>query len=354
MTRATSVSVVEVSGSWQTMGNSLGRECAGVAESMVREAKIDFARQGISWDKAIGNSKPYLPYARRYDQTYVDFIKGYGRGSGLSPESLFTLICRGERNLCTDIAANGEATQDGSVLSAHTEDWLPTDQKHVVLVRGQAGRGPAFLAMTLAGLELVTGLNSAGLSFSGNSLYQNDMRVGVPKMFIARKLLAARKMADAIAAATPSNRASSYNNNICHSSGRICCVEGSATDYARLYPKKGYIVHTNHYLSPKMRRFEVRPPGTPVVEGSTSRSRYTRAQALVRKNLGRITVKTMVDILSDHENFPGSICCHEDPRFPRYERDKTLYAVVSDLTRLDMHACLGNPCEGRWRTYSLC
>jgi len=323
---------------------------------MVKDAKSHADRLGISWDVAVARAQDYLPYAQEYDPEYLDFMRGYAKGSGIPFEELFTLICRGERGLCTDVSVNSDATSDGSVLSAHTEDWKKLDQEHVVLVNGKPKDGPSFLVATLAGLEFDTGLNSAGISLSGNSLHPNDTRIGVPKMFVARKILASRRIGDAIRAAAPPARASSYNNNICHSSGEIYCVEGSATDFCLLYPSDGYLVHTNHHLSSKMAKFEALfsgPAGNSLEHGSDSVVRYNRAETLVRRKLGELTVETLISILSDHVNYPDSICCHEDVRAPAHERYKTIFAVVSDLTNLEMHACLGNPCEGNWKTYRL-
>jgi len=323
---------------------------------MVNDAKSGMGRKGISWDQAIATANEYLPYAEEYDGIYLDFMRGFSKSAGVPFQDLFTLICRGERGLCTDIAVNGEATPDGSVYSAHTEDWSSEDQKHVVLVHGKPDKGPSFLVMTLAGLELVTGLNSAGISFSGNSLYQNDQRSGVPKMFVSRRILASERIGDAITAAAPPNRASSYNNNICHSSGEMYCIEGSATDFSLLHPNDGYLVHTNHYLDSRMSKFEnlfSGPTGKHLGRGADSVVRYHRALNLIRKNLGNVTVEMLKGILSDHCNSPDSICGHEDSSKPQHERGKTIYAVVSDLTRLEMHVCLGSPCEGAWKKYSI-
>lgn len=356
MSKAARIPFVHVTGSQQSMGRSIGRTCARTAASFLKSTKSDCRQRGLVWDAAIGTARDYLPYAQEYDPKYLDFMKGYAKGSGIPFEELFTLLCQGERGLCTDVSVNAEASADGSIYSAHTEDWRPVDEEHVVLLHGEPDEGPSFLVVTLAGLELITGLNSAGISFSANSLYQNDMRLGVPKMFVSRRILAARRIGDAISAVIPAERASSYNNNICHSSGEMYSVEGSATDYALLYPSNGYLVHTNHYLAPRMSRYEALfsgPTGTSLERGTSSIVRFNRADALVRRSLGRITAETLSSILSDHVNFPDSICGHEDPGLPQLERSKTNYAVISDLTSLEMRVCLGNPCVGKWERFGL-
>lgn len=344
-----------VSGSNRGMGRSLGREFSRTAISYLNSVKSDSERKGVPWRSAMARAQEFLPYAQEHDPDYIEFIAGFSSSSGISFEDLFALICLGEKGMCTDICVNADATADGSVLSAHTEDWRPIDERHAVLVRGEPSKGPSFLVVTLAGLELVTGINSSGVSFTGNSLYQNDMRVGIPRMFAARKLLDARRIGDAISAAAPEHRASSYNTNLCHPSGEMYSVEASATDMSLRYPSGGYLVHTNHYLTPRMMRFEALFSGTTgnsLEHGASSLVRYHRADRLVRKNLGRITKGTLVSILGDHVNFPDSICAHENPASPEDERGKTIYAVIYDLTKQEMNLCLGNPCEGNWKAYS--
>ncbi len=175
-------------------------------------------------------------------------------------------------------------------------------------------------------------------------------------MFVARMIPASRSIGDAVNAATPPDRASSHNNSICHSSCEMYCVEGSATEFSLLHPTNGYLVRTNHYLDQRMRQHETLfsgPTGSSLEVGSGSTVRYHRALTLTRRQLGETTVETLTDILSGHVNRPSSICNHEDSRFPIHESYKTTYAVVSDLTRLEMHTCLGNPCAGRWGTHRL-
>ncbi len=337
------------------MGFRLGNECADLARSMVRDAKQRMSRKGIAWDKAIAIAKDYLPYTEAFDSVYIEFLNNYAKAARVPFDEIFALICQGEKNLCTDIMVGPSATTNGSTIAAHTEDWMVEDQKHVVLVEAKPKIGPSFVVVTLAGFELVTGLNSAGLSFSGNSLYQKDERLGVPKMAVARRLLASRTIGEALSAAAPPDRASSYNNNICHSSGEFFCVEGSATDLSLLYPQHGYLVHTNHYVDPGMRKFEdlfSGPAGNSLASGSSSIIRYNRAKSLIRRRIGNLTTEAMIEILSDHVNRPHSICAHPDPKSPPHDRDKTIYAVVSDLTEIEMQVCLGNPCEGPWNTYA--
>lgn len=356
MTKGKHFKIVEAAGTSFDMGATLGRACSSVAKAMLREADDRFKARHITWASAVKNAKMHLPYAEEYDPSYIDFLKGYAKGSGIKFDDLFVLLCQEERGLCTDIGLTGDVTKDGSVLAAHTEDWLEIDQKNIVVAKLRPKGEPSSIIFTLGGVELVSGMNSAGICYSGNSLDMNDVRYGVPKMFVARKLSAARTIGEALAASTPPHRASSYNNNLRHSSGEMYSVEGSATDFAVIYPHDGYLVHTNHYLHPKMERYEAAfsdRAGTTLKFAPSSIVRYHRALRLVKRNLGKLDMDTLTSIMCDHVNHPASICRHpmksENPR----ERTKTIFSVFYDLTRLRVRASFGNPCEGRFEEFSL-
>jgi len=357
MSQKSGFRVVETSGSHHDMGFKLGECCKDLAESMMEDMRIRVKAAGLTLDRAVSNARKHLPFAEEFDPEYVEWVRGYAEGSGFKFEDLFLYFCQESAgSLCTDIAVNNEVTSDGSVLSAHTEDWYPIDEKHVVLVRGKPKGEPAFLAMTLGGLQIDCGLNSAGISVTQNSLVQSDVRIGVPKEFVARKILASKIIGDAIRAAIPEKRGSSYNNNLCDSSGEIYSLEGSATDFCALYAHEGYLVHTNHYLSQRMAKYEAafqkaneKSPGA----GADSIIRYNRALKLLKKELGKVTVDSLAKIFSDHVNHPNSICRHINESDPPLERYKTIFSIIIDVTNLKASICHGNPCVGEYKEYKL-
>jgi len=51
-------------------------------------------------------------------------------------------------------------------------------------------------------------------------------------------------------------------------------------------------------------------------------------------------------------NYPESICNHETPGDP-LDRQKTITALIMDLTQRQMHICWGNPCSSTYCTYQL-
>lgn len=354
--RTKSIRTVEVSGSFSRMGVSVGRQCKDIAASLLKESRSRFRSRGFDWLAAVDAASAHKSFMSDYDPDFFEYMVGYARGSGQRFEDVMVLFCEGEKGLCTDIAVNGLATADGGVYALHNEDWRPVDERHTVLLRAHPKGAPAILAVTLGGFEFDSGINSSGLGFSFNSLEQNDMRVGVPKTFMGMRIAKSRTIGEGIAAATVEDRASSYNVNLSHSSGEMYCVEGSATDYALLYPHDGFLVHTNHYLDSRMTRYEalMGPEGNiSLSEAGSTLPRFHRALRLVRGKLGDISPDDLFDIARDHVNRPGSICRHLDRGKKPDDQWKTIYSSVADLSKRRLHVCQGSPCDGRFVEHRL-
>ena len=65
------------------------------------------------------------------------------------------------------------------------------------------------------------------------------------------------------------------------------------------------------------------------------------------------TLKTLQAIQRDHINYPASICNHPTEEDRLLDREKTIAAIVIDLTSLAMHVAWGNPCQNTYQTYYL-
>jgi isopenicillin-N N-acyltransferase-like protein len=340
------------------MGHKLGTTYEDLERDRLQLLKKSSRVKKIGWQKAIATSKKYEKFAEEYDPEFMEFVRGYSEGSGVDVHEVFSHFCVHEKGFCTDVMVNGKVTKDRSVISAHTEDWTPASERHMVVVRFKPKKGPEVLATTLGGLEVTCGMNSHGLSVTANSLYPNDERIGIPKIFLTWKILMCNNIADALAVALPPKRASSYNQNLCHRSGEMFGAEGSATDFFPLYSPNGYLVHTNHYIAPSMLKYETlfdddSGKSKSPVHGISSLMRYHRALNLITSQLGNVTIDSLKQILEDHVGYPNSVCRHPDTRLPEDDRSKTTYGLIMDVTHLKMHVCPGNPCDRNWHELSI-
>ncbi len=352
------VPLIRVSGSHREMGRQIG-------EAMRQQVKhsIENARQLLSdaypqleltWPGATIQARKYLPFVQERYPQYVDEMQGIAEGSNVSFEDVVVLnameaVTTDALHLtrCTSMAVNEERTADGHVLAAHNEDWIPEDEDDVYVVHASPNDEPPFLAMSYGGLLPNIGFNVYGIAQLIDSVYPNDSRIGIPRIVVGRAVLAAKTPAGAIRRAIVPHRAAGYNHVLVHESGEIYSVEVSARRFDILYAEDGYMVHTNHYQTAKMKEVEAEPE-----ELISSRVRYLRALRLLRQSEIH-TIKTLQAIQKDHVNFSNSICNHAvDVRQP-LDREKTINAMVFDLTAREMHIVWGNPCQNSYHTYHL-
>ena len=344
---------VSASGSHHQIGLSIGKQCRDLAQRMEKRFRSTVASTpGLTVQKALAHARKSLPLTREYFPEYVEELEGYAEGAGIPWDVVYFTLHEipmfGAGKGCTDIAVNAEWTKDDCVFAAHSDDVSPYLAQHLAISRIKPNDEPGFVALCYGGIQPTSGMNAAGISLTGNALVHNDDRMGIPKEVAVRNVLRQSNIYDALVASMPPKRGNSYNNIVCDSNGEIYSVEGSATAFDAVYASEGWLVHTNHYLSPRMWGFE-----RDLHTRWSSIIRYNRATKLFKKELGKVEVSTFRRILSDHVGYPQSICRHADPALPEEEQTQTIFSEVFDLTNKVAWILQGNPCKGEYRKYEL-
>lgn len=349
---------VRVKGTHREIGRQIGeatreqvRHSIVSARDLIKET---YTTLELNWDGALIQARKYLPYAQERYPQYVDEMTGIAEGAGVSYEDLAVLnalegVTMDALHLtkCTSMAVNEDRTADGHVLVAHNEDWLPNDEQDVFVVHVTPEHEPPFLAMSYGGLIPNVGFNAYGIAQCCDTVYPSDSRIGIPRLFVSRAVLAARTLDDAISSTLVPHRAAGYNHLLAHEAGELYSVEVSARRFGILYGDEGYLVHTNHYLDPKMQAIEKEPD-----ELIVTRLRYFRASRLLKQDPAH-TIKSLQAIQRDHFNFPYSICNHSIDAIDPMDKEKTINALIIDLTSRAMHIAWGNPCQNQYHTYYL-
>lgn len=353
-----SVPFIKVKGSHREIGRQIGEACSRQIQHCVEnahamiEATYDYI--GLDWHGATIQSRKYIPFAQERYPQYVDEMMGMAEGAGISFEDMSVLVSMEavtsdalHLGKCTSMAVNSDRTADGHVLLAHNEDWTPEEEQDVFVVHAEPTNEPPFLAMTYGGYPAAVGINAHGIAQGCDSVYPNDTRIGVPRLIVARGVLAAKSPADSISRALIPQRAAGYNHFLVHESGEIYSVEASARRFALLYGEEGWLAHTNYYVDPRMSAIEDEPD-----ELVAKRIRYYRAVRLLAET-PQHTIKSLQAIQRDHINFPHAICNHDENVEHPADREKTICSLVIDLTARAMHIAWGNPCENSYHTYYL-
>jgi isopenicillin-N N-acyltransferase like protein len=350
--------LIKVSGSHREIGRQIGEACTPQVQRSVETARSLIAQSyetlELTWEGAQIQARKYIPFVQERYPQYVEELNGIAEGANVSMDDLITLnamegVTMDALHLtkCTSMAVNDQRTADGHVLVAHNEDWLPEDEEDVYLIHATPDDEPAFLAMTYGGILPNVGFNSAGLAQCCDTVYPTDSRIGIPRIFVSRAVLGANTIGEAISRTVVPHRAAGYNHLLAHESGELYNVEVSARRFAIQYGHDGYIAHTNIYLDPNLQTIEYEPD-----ELINTRVRYYRALRLLRRE-DQHTVKTLEAIQRDHLNFPNSICDHLEDDLVPLDRQKTINALVMDLTTKAMHFVWGNPCCNNYNIFYL-
>jgi isopenicillin-N N-acyltransferase like protein len=355
---ATPPPLVEVSGTHREMGRQIGEACRPQVQHSIENARklIDesYDQLELTWAGAQIQARKYLPFAEEQYLQYVNEMRGIAEGANVAFDDVVALnvmeaVTTDALHLtrCTSLAVNDERTADGHILLAHNEDWVPEDEDDVYVVSARPDEEPPFLAMTYGGLLPNVGFNAYGIAQLIDSVYPTDSRIGIPRLVVSRAVLGSRRISGAIARTLIPHRAAGYNHLLVHESGELYSIEVSARRFEILYGEEGYMVHTNHYLASHMKELENEPE-----ELISSRVRYFRALRLIRQSQTH-SIKSLQAIQKDHVNMPNSICNHAVDWIDPLDREKTINAMVIDLTAREMHIAWGNPCQNNYHTYHL-
>jgi isopenicillin-N N-acyltransferase-like protein len=340
------------------MGQQIGEACRSKVWHSIESAKklveATFEQLQLTWDGAINQARKYFPFAQERYPQYVDELAGLAEGANVEFDDLAVVngleaVTMDALHLtrCTSMAVNEEHTENGHVLVAHNEDWMPEDEADIFILHARPEDEPPFLAMTYGGLLPNIGLNALGIAQCCDSVYPNDSRVGIPRVVVSRAVLAARTLDQAIRSTLVPLRAAGYNHLIAHESGEIYNIEVSARHFSVIYAESGYSVHTNHYLDEKMHAIEAEPE-----QMISTRIRYNRASRMLRQK-GMHSVASLQSIQQDHTNYPESICNHSIHVLNPLDREKTICSLVMDLNERQMTIGLGNPCQSDYYTFQL-
>jgi isopenicillin-N N-acyltransferase-like protein len=350
--------LVRVSGTHREMGRQIGEACRKQVQHGVENGRTlvadAYQQLELTWDGAQIQARKYIPFAQERYPQYVEEMIGIAEGANVPFEDVAVINAMEAVTMdalhltrCTSIAVNDDRTADGHVLMAHNEDWVPEDEDDVFIIHATPKNEPPFLAMTYGGLLPNIGFNAYGIAQLCDSVYPNDSRIGTPRVVVSRAVLASQTPDEAIRHMLSAQRAAGYNHMLVHESGELYSVEVSARKFAVLYGEDGYIIHTNNYLAPVMQQVEREPEDL-----VASRVRYHRALRLIKRE-EKHSIKTLQAIQRDHVNFSNSICIHSVDATDPLDREKTVNAMVIDLTAREMHISWGNPCVNPYHTYHL-
>ncbi|MCG2624821.1 C45 family peptidase [Arthrobacter sp. I2-34] len=353
---------IRVSGDPLERGSQYGTQ----ARSQVLAARAgyerSFAGAGLPWGEAVAFSERYLEPVRESFPAQIAEMHGIADGAGIPFDDIFAMNCRTEilwtafanragqaaRRCgaeCSSFALTPARTSSGTTLVGQNWDWLLHGFESVVLLEVERHDGPNFVTIVEAGLLAKTTLNSAGVGIAVNTLVSSldNGQPGLPFHVLIRALADCRTAFDALETLSSHFRASSGNFVVGSPGGAILNIETAPGDTRTVRPllaDGGALVHTNHFLDNIVGGHDL--AGSAMAD---SFIRLQRMRELVAHPPTPATIGSLDAALADHIDYPGSICCHPDPRSNESERWSTVMSVVMDLEQRTLYLSEGNPCE---------
>ena len=348
-----------VRGTPREMGRQIGDAVGDLVRGFCDEALSAINKTvSISHDTAARISNESLAYVSQFAPHLVEELYGVAEASVVSVENLMLLQVRNQFNDamaqgacgsqgCTAFSIGASTMKSGRGTVAQNWDADPTLDPYTIVLTRQPDTAPAYMSVTQAGLISYIGMNSAGLAACVNTLPAPSRDVGVPHYFSLRTMFEQTSLAAAVDMLASAHRAIPVNIMMTTPDGPAN-VEGYI-DEVKLLTDESLLVHTNHCLFPDRKSINAEYPE--LIQSVPRLHRMTQLLSDLVPDY-QLTIQQIQLVLADHENYPRSICRHQNAD-AQHGFWSTVFSIVMDPTAREMYVSRGNPCEHQFELYEL-
>ena len=350
------IKIYEVSGSAHDIGFQQGEMFKDDIDRLVNQFYKIYNGFKVSKEKALRKAMHYVPFIEDYSPEILEEMKGIAEGAGKQLAEVTMLVAYYE--IYDQLAFTGNCTAFGvsPLITKNNEVFVGQNWDDDVswywngdmprLLKKRRKNGPDVLAYVYPGFPACAGMNSAGIGLVWNTMHCEQSNVGVPTYVILTEILHQKRIGDALGAVIRAKRAESFNFMIGSKDGEVYNVEANPKNYDLMYVEKG-LGHANHFVSDKIPLEK----DTIVESLADTVIRHNRMNKLVNMNVGEIDIDSCKKFLSDHINYPNSICRH--PVQGEAFEGKTFDSIILALSKDEMWLAHGNPCETAYNKYTL-
>ncbi len=361
----TSTQRVRVEGTSYQRGRQYGHQAAARVRLSVQAYQQVFAHfAGWDWATVRHEAARFEAPVGAFRPAYLEEMRGIADGAGLDLTDVLAINVRTEvmyaakarqapraaRQGPAQSSAPAECSafahvpgpgQPGPAILGQNWDWLLHSARTLVVLEARPDEGPDFVTVVEAGLLAKAGMNAAGLGLVTNALVTDadTGEPGLPYHVLLRAVLDCATVTDALKVLAAAPRSSSANYLIAHASGAALDIEAAPGDFTRLYPlfpEDGLLLHTNHFLAPRIDPVDLALWAMPSTAVRLQRLRAARTPR---------TPDGFRALLADHADYPYSICAHPDPAEHPCEQGATIASVLMDLNARHLWLAAGNPCH---------
>lgn len=353
--------LIECSGTPYEIGFAHGSKAKEEVLKSIATYKVMFKDYGnLEWEEAKRRSNSYIDYINQFSPDLMEEMRGVAEGAGVELQDILALNARSEVIMvppeahtpvpsdgCTSLSVSGDSSKDGHILLAQNWDWKDSQLDSLIVLKINRTDKPSITMVTEAGIIGKIGCNSAGLGVCLNALGTPDKPEGVPLHVVLRGILDQEKVSDAIEKVNSLKNACAANYQIAHKNGACVDLEKAPTDFEVTYAENGLLAHTNHFITPRL--YHINDASRLMVHDTFVRLGRTRF--LMNKYNGNIDVDVIKTILTDHVDYPDSICSHNDPKDDIGHRCCTVFSIIMDLTEGKILVAKGQPCSSQYYEY---
>ncbi len=327
-------------GSHFEIGEAIGRQFAGQIHAAFDNCA--FLREMQAYHQTSSGQERYdkmLAIHRNAYPHYMRELEGIAAGAERPISDVFLVNLRGEYRGYIKETDEIRGCSDCSILSdelaliGHNEDGAPAFRDHMHIIHAQVEANPVFTACPYPGFLCGNAFayNTKGICFSVDNIRPRNIRIGLGRQFLARSLLDAESIADALVRVSPDGRASGFSYTIGSIRERrivqaevmpdeVCVTEIGAPNF-----------HVNHVL-------EIADADQTIA--ASSAERVARAEKLLQSR-PVIRADDVIGILSDEDNADYPIY----RRATGPDKSETYCVALFDLDAREMRIYHGHPVQ---------
>lgn len=351
---------IRIQGCPYERGHQYGRQAAALIRHSLAAYHMIFGYyNGWSWQNVRQHAKSYLPIIGSYRPHLLDEMQGIADGADLLLADILALNIRTEilnavmaskaYHECTAFLIIPEKDSVMPIFLGQNWDWKPVTAKAVILLEVAPDQGPNFISVVEAGLLAKMGMNAAGIGLVTNALLTDldKDQPDIPYHIILRAILEEATLDQAIESVRGAARASAANYLVASQDGRVVNLEAAPSRKAvNLYQQSpnSIYVHTNHFLCKPLSFVDVG-----LQQGPDSPIREQRMHNFLIQMGDAPTPEKLQAALSDHYNYPYSICCHPDEERPPAEQYASIASLIMDLSTRRIWLTGDYPCQATYQ-----
>jgi isopenicillin-N N-acyltransferase-like protein len=351
---------IQLAGDHYAMGQQHGRQVAELQPFLA--AAMEKRLQALDTLEADLNAyiNEQLDLWQESAQPTLDMLRGMGDALGLPNQRYFkytiasylTDRARGSSTAekgCTVWGAAGPVTLDAEPLLAKNRDYWLDHRQLQCLASAHPRQGYRYQYLTSAGSPGVfsAGMNEAGLAVADTHVASLDIGPGLPRYALMMEIL---ERHDQVQSALDYLRLARHVGNgtlaLLDAAGDMAVFETGHSHPGVVLPEAGFVVTTNHYVTPDLReRWVDRDP--PGLQGN-SQARYARVSRALQEACGQVDLTWAQALMSSHRGHLDSICRH-----PEIEPDSGTIASLIFRPRLKtLYLANGLSCQTPYHAYS--